>query len=59
MTTPSRYAVPLESLDGVRVGVEQQVQAEPALVQPYDARLWGGAVGPAQPEGGGGADDGD
>ena len=46
MTNPSRYAVPLEVLDGVRVGVAHQVQ-EQATVRPDGSLLGGGAVVPA------------
>ena len=56
MTNPNRYAVPLEVLDGVRVGVAHQVQ-EQTTSRPDDAPLWGGAVAPAAD--GGGDGDGD
>ena len=52
MSSPSRYAVPLDSLDGVRVGVEEQVQA-------HDSRVFGEAVAPGVPDGGAGVCDGD
>lgn len=41
MTEPNRYAVPVESLEGVRVAETEQVQEQPAPPHP-DASSWSG-----------------
>ena len=56
MTTRNRYAVPLEELDRVHVGVAEQVQEEAAAAPPDGAELWGGSLVPAHGDGGGDAD---
>lgn len=56
MTSPKRYAVPMEHLDAVEVAAAEQVQEERAVAHP-DASAWGGSLIPAH--GGGGTNDAD
>ena len=54
MTSPNRFAVPLENLDTVRVVLAEQVQAQAAALPPPDTGREQGAL-----DGGGGGCDGD
>ena len=47
VTSQSRYAVPLDTLNGVHVNAEDQVLTRTADVQPVDAARWGGSLEPA------------
>lgn len=61
MAITSRYTVPLESLTGVRVDVEDQIAEHAVAEQPIDAARWGGSLEAAYgeaPGGGSGACDG-
>lgn len=57
MTSRSRYAVPLEALEGAEVGSEDQVLTQPLDSPPGDSARWGGALKPAHGNGGGGGSD--
>ena len=56
MTDPSRYAVPLDALDQVRVDATEQVEEQDASPA---AAAWGGALVPPHADGAGGDCDGD
>lgn len=56
MTSPKRYAVPMEQLDAVEVAAAEQVQETRADAHP-DGSAWGGQLSPA--DGGGGSNDAD
>jgi hypothetical protein len=59
MTTPNRYAVPLDAVDGVHVNFEDHVRSQATETHPTDAARWGGSLEPAYGDsasGGGGGE---